>query len=214
MTAAAGAARFSDHVLIDRVPLTVALAVGAIVAGGLVEGTALGFAQALTLRRALPRLRIRWYVATTVLVAGLGWAAGSIPSVLNASVAGETRAAEASGPAWWLMLLSGAGLGLVMGVLLGTGQALALRRQVRKPWRWVTANAIAWTPAMAVLMVGASLPGESWGIPLVLAWAAAVGGVAGGTLGLLLGLRVGSLDGAPQTSRSTSLPEGERARVR
>ena len=199
MTAAAGAARFSDHLLIDRVPLTVALAVGAIVAAGLVEGTALGFAQALTLRGALPRLRMRWYVAATVLGAGLGWAAGSVPSVLGASAAVESSAAADSGPAWWAMLLGGAGLGLAMGVLLGIGQALALRRQAGRPWRWVTANAIAWTPAMAVLRVGASVPGESWGIPLVLAWAAVVGGVAGGILGLVLGLRVGSLGGAAPT---------------
>ena len=203
MTAAAGAARFSDHLLIDRVPLTVALAVGAIVAAGLVEGTALGFAQALTLRRALPRLRVRWYVAATVLVAGLGWAAGSVPSILSARATVESSAAADSGPAWWLMLLGGAGLGLAMGVLLGIGQALALRREARKPWRWVTANAIAWTPAMAVLMLGASLPGESWGIPLVVAWAAVVGGLAGGILGLVLSLRVGSLGGAAPTGPVT-----------
>ena len=83
MTASAGAAR-AGQALADRPgPLGgtgVALAV--VVAGGLVEGVALGSAQAWPLGRWLTSLRRGRYVLATVLVAGLGWAAASAPSVL------------------------------------------------------------------------------------------------------------------------------------
>ncbi len=53
MTAAAAAARYTDHVLNDRSTLTIALAGTCILLAGLVEGTALGIAQAGALRRLL-----------------------------------------------------------------------------------------------------------------------------------------------------------------
>ena len=76
MTASASAARASEGL-----PGSAALAI--VVAGGLIEGVALGVLQAAWLARRFPGLsRLRWIV-TTVLIAGIGWALASAPSALS-----------------------------------------------------------------------------------------------------------------------------------
>jgi hypothetical protein len=161
-----------------------------VVAGGLVEGLALALAQVASLRPSLPRLRAGRYAAATILIAGVGWAGGSLPVVLSG---GETEAP----PPLLLITLGGAGLGLVMGALMGGVQALALKHVVARPGVWVAANAAAWTPAMALMMLGASSPSEMWALPTILAWAALTGVLAGGALGLVLSRFVPALAGAP-----------------
>jgi hypothetical protein len=173
MTAAVLAARLGGDV-----PTGAALAL--VVAGGLVEGTALGTAQALLLGPVLPGLRRGRYVAATVLVAGLGWAGASAPAVLSGDDGG---AAPPLGP----VLLGAAGLGLVMGVVLGAAQTWALRGAARLPWRWTTANTVAWPGAMAVIFLGATLPDAAWRLDAVLLLAVATGAAAGALLGAVTG---------------------------
>ena len=84
MTAAAGAARVSDG-------LVGWSALGVVLAGGLVEGTALGVAQSTVLARVAPALVRARYLAATVIVAGLGWAAASAPSALAPSARPSLR---------------------------------------------------------------------------------------------------------------------------
>ena len=91
MAAAAGASRVG-HTLADRTGSLggagVALAV--VVAGGLVEGVALGSAQAWPLGGWLPALRRGRYVLATVLVAGGGrWPRR--PPVLTGENGGASR---------------------------------------------------------------------------------------------------------------------------
>lgn len=183
MTASAAAARSAA----DLTPMLLAAAV--VVAGGLVEGLAVGVAQATSLAPDLAALRRRRYVVVTLLAAGLGWGLGSVPSVVQDDPA-------ASSPPLLLMALGGAAVGAAMGVVMGLVQGSALRGSVRRPWRWVTANAAAWTPVMAVMMVGASVPSESWSLVAVLPWAALVGVVAGAVLGLVLARFVPGLGSA------------------
>ena len=148
MTAAAGAAVLADG-------LSGPPALGVVVAGGLVEGTALGFAQGAVLARVAPALsRVRYLVAT-VVVAGLGWAAASAPFVTG-------DGGDAEQPPVLLVVLGALGLGLVLGAVLGAAQALSLRGVVRHPRRWVTANAAAWPLAMVLIFVGAMSPGTGW----------------------------------------------------
>src|SRR6476661_3140129 len=118
MTASAGAAR-AGQALTDRPgPLGgTAVALAVVVAGGLVEGVALGAAQAWPLGRWLTSLRRGRYVLATVLVAG--------------------RDDGGAAPPLGLVLLGAAGLGLVMGPVLGSAQAAALRGAAPHPWRWV-----------------------------------------------------------------------------
>lgn len=155
-----------------------AAALGLVVAGGLVEGTALGVAQSRVLAARLPGLRRRAYAVVTVLVAGLGWAAGSAPAVLAGDHSG-------TGPALPLVLLGGAGIGLVMGPVLGGAQALVLRGVVRAPARWVLGNAVAWPPTMVVIFLGASSPPAAWSTGAVALVGTVTGAVAGTVLGLL-----------------------------
>lgn len=127
-----------------------------------------------------PHLRRAPYVAVTVVFAGLGWAAASAPAVLAGA------SSDGQQPARVLVVLGGAGLGLVMGCLLGVVQAWALAPSVARPRRWITANAIAWVPAMAVIFFGATAPEAGWSWWSVVLAGALTGGVAGTALGLVL----------------------------
>ena len=180
MTAAAGAAKAAQAIVGESgtaSETTVALSL--VVAGGLVEGVALGTAQAVGLGSWLPRLeRTRW-VLVTVAVAGLGWAAASAPAALS----GEGD--EGEGPPMVLVVAGAAALGAVMGTVLGAAQALVLRGQVARPWRWVTANAVAWPPAMVVIFLGASTPEHDWSVAKVMGLGTVTGAAAGAVLGLI-----------------------------
>lgn len=187
LTAAAGAA-----VLADTMSGLVALLL--VVAGGLVEGTALGLAQGAVLARVAPRLSRARYLVATVVVAGVGWAAASAPSVVGGG-------GDAEQPPVLLVALGGAGLGLVMGTVLGAVQSVALRGAVRHPRRWVAANAAAWPGAMALILVGATAPDAGWSTASILLTAAVTGVVAGAALGLVSGLFLPTLSGVSASSR-------------
>jgi len=187
MAAAAGAARASE----STGPVT---GLGLVVAGGLVEGSALGLLQANAIHDLVGRRRP--WVLVTVLVAGLGWAAGSAPATLSGA---ETDGAP---PPLGLVLLGAVGLGLVMGAVLGAAQAAALRGRVRHPWRWAPANACAWAVAMPVIFVGASTAGATWPWPLVVGYGALTGALAGTALGVVTGAWLPALDGPPLRHRA------------
>ena len=198
MTAAAGAAR-AGQVVVDRPGAlgSAGLALVIVVLGGLVEGFSLGSAQAWGLGRWLSSLQRGRYVLATVLVAGLGWAGASAPAVLS----GDTGDGGGSSPPLPLVLIGAAGLGLVMGSVLGSAQAVALRGATSHPWRWVGANAVAWPPAMCLIFLGASLPGADWPVAWLLLDGAVSGAVAGAVLGLITGWFLPSLTGAPPSNR-------------
>lgn len=172
MTAAAAAARAADALDVRPVALAV------VVAGGLVEGTALGLAQSGVLAARLPALRRGAFTWATVLVAGLGWAAASAPAVLLGDDSGAA-------PPLLVVLLGAAGIGLVLGPVLGGAQALALRGAARAPLRWVLANTLAWPPVMIVIFFGATTPSASWSVPSVVLLGALTGAAAGTLLGLV-----------------------------
>ena len=180
MTAAAGAGRAAMHLAGAGTTGGRVAAVGAVVAAGLVEGVALGSAQAAVLARLLPRFRRRRYLLVTVLAAGLGWAGGSLPEVLTDDV-------NAAPPPVALVVLGGAGIGLVAGTVLGVAQAFGVRGAVTDPGRWVLANVLAWPGAMALIFAGAGLPAEGWPVWAVLATGAVSGVTAGAALGAVTG---------------------------
>lgn len=191
-TAAKGAQRIADGAegADGADPTTTALALGLalVVAGGLVEGVALGLAQRRAFLPTHPAIRRRAYLVLTVVVAGLGWAAASAPSAL----AGP---GDGTAPPQVLVVLGGAGLGLVMGPLLGLAQSVALRPTQMRTRDWVVANTWAWGPAMAVIFLGATTPAGDWSLVAVALLGTLTGLVAGAVLGLVLGLRVSRLSG-------------------
>ncbi len=174
------------------VGLTLLLVVGA----GLAEGLALGSAQGWVLGRWLPRLRRARFVVVTMLVAGLGWAAGAAPALLGP----DQR--DAGSPSVPLLVLGAIGVGVVMGSALGLAQAWALRPAVRHVAAWMVASTLAWPVVMVVIFVGASLPGQDWAWSAVIATGAATGALAGGVLGLATWWALGSMTAVPAWDRA------------
>lgn len=206
MTAAAAAARTGDRLV--GTPSTAAdstVLISLAVAGGVVEALALGVATAGPLGALAPTLPRRRWVAVTTAVAGLSWAAGTVPSALP--TAGEATAAA---PPLGLILLAAAAIGLATGALLGAAQALVLRGHVRHPWRWCAASTAAWPLPMAVIFAGAGAPGAGWPVWQVLALAAATGAAAGALLGLVLGRFAPTLTGVSASSRLVLRLLGDR----
>lgn len=204
ITAAAGAARLATW-LTDTLGVSPGWGLAVVVAGGLVEGTALGVLQARALRRSLDATAARRWAIVTVLVAGLAWTAGSAPSTLAAPDDGTT-------PPLLLVLAGAIALGATTGALLGVAQAAAVRRWVARPWRWVAASTLGWSVAMPVIFLGAGLPGADWPTPLVVALGTATGTAAGAALGLLTRRDAAALaDVGPRVGRS-KVPSGRAIR--
>jgi hypothetical protein len=178
MTAAAGAARIGQTWTgAEQSPREVAAALAVLTAGGVVEGLAVGVAQAIGLGGRLGRRWRRRWIGVTVLIAGVGWAAASAPGVLASE--------ESGGEPPKLFVLAGAtALGAGMGVLLGLAQSTVLRRsgQVR-PWRWAAVSTAAWATAMPIIFAGATWPDESWQTASVIGAGSLTGLVAGAALG-------------------------------
>lgn len=206
MTAAAGAARAATAMTDDSASGARVAALGVVVAGGLIEGLALGILPGRLLGAWLPGFRLRAWVVVTVVFAGLGWAAASAPSVL----AGED---DGSDPHPALVLFGAAGLGLVMGLLLGSAQALVLRGTVTRARPWVVASVAGWIPAMVVIFAGATRPEESWGTLTVVLTGTVTGLLAGSVLGLVTRAFLPALTGGPSgaAARPASAPRrGDR----
>jgi hypothetical protein len=178
MTAAAGAARAAAAVSDRDVDGSIVAGLSLVVVAGLVEGSALGWLQAWALRGVLgPQGRRGWLLAT-VLVAGIGWAAASAPAAIAGDSAGQS-------PPLLMVLVAAAGLGTVMGALLGAAQAWAVRLHVLHPFQWVRASVLGWAAAMPVVFFGATAVGASWAWWLVALSGTATGAAAGWVLGVV-----------------------------
>lgn len=205
MTAAATAAKVSQALVGEPGNgHEAAVVLSLVAAGGLVEGVALGGLQAAGLGRLVPGLSRRRWILVTTAVAGLGWAAASVPAALSG-------AGDGSAPPLVLVLGGALAMGAVMGTVLGAVQAKGLSRHVRHPWRWVGVNAAAWAPAMAVIFLGATAPGADWSGPTVAALGTVTGLAAGTLLGLITGWFLPSLNGPPAHNSAVMFLLGSRA---
>jgi hypothetical protein len=134
---------------------TLGMAALAILAGTFVEGTVVGTAQWLVLRRSLSRMRWRTWALATGAGAFLAWTLGMIPSTVLSLGAGPSDGGEPQAePSQALMYGLAFLMGLVLGPVLGFAQWLALRRYVRGAALWMPANALAWALGMVVIFVG------------------------------------------------------------
>lgn len=83
-----------------------------------------------------------------------------------------------------------AGMGLVLGPLLGVPQWLVLRRHLSRAGWWVPANALAWMLGMVVIFVGTGfIPVQGITLPaalVLLLFVVAAGAVVGAVHGLVL----------------------------
>lgn len=159
-------------------------------AGGAVEGYLVGAVQSTLLRRWLPGLSARRWVASTIGVVVALWLLGSLPSALLAPATATGAAggtAADGGPAALAMVLVGLVGGAVGGAAIGAVQAAALRGLVARPRRWITANAVAWSVGLLVILAAAGLPDADS--------PRAVVALVALTAGLLAGLVVGAITG-------------------
>jgi hypothetical protein len=161
----------------------------AVLAGTVIEGSVVGTAQWLVLRRPLKQMRWRVWVLATALGACVAWTLGMLPSTLLFSDP-DTGAAAPSEMSDLLIYALAALMGLALGPILGVPQWLVLRRHLPKAGWWVLANALAWMVGMVVVFMGTSfIPAEGITLPvalLLLLFVVAAGAVVGAVHGLAL----------------------------
>ena len=160
--------------------------------GGLVEGTALGIAQGLVLRRRVRDFPVVAWWGITAALAAIGWGSAS------AFQGGGGGGGE---PPVALIVLGGAGLGVAMGALLGTGQWLVLRQRFARAWTWVPASAVGWGAGMIPAFWVASAPQTAPGALELLGLGAAGGLLMGLAVGAVTGWQLSRLSGKEPTGR-------------
>ncbi|MEV4143822.1 hypothetical protein AB0J40_09155 [Amycolatopsis sp. NPDC049691] len=166
-----------------------AVSLPALLLAGAVEGAALGTGQALVLRRSLPALHTRRWVAATAGAASFAYLAGLAPSTWAADLV-----------SWPPMVLwpVAAVLGTALLLSIGFAQWLVLRRLLSRSARWIFTTAGAWLFGLAVFLgVTTPLwqPGQNLALTIVigifggLVLAATTSAVTGVALRRLPGLR-------------------------
>lgn len=120
------------------------LSLPSLLAAGAVEGAVLGAAQARVLRRALPTLPVRGWVAATSLAAVFAWLLGMSPSTFGNSL-----------QAWPTAVIVGVAVvaGVALLLSMGVAQWLVLRRHAVAGKTWIGATAIGWLAALAVFLL-------------------------------------------------------------
>jgi hypothetical protein len=158
----------------------------AFLAIGAYEGTIVGAAQWLVLRRLLPSLRAKDWVGATMAGAVVAWMLGRIPSALAdwESVSGGVGQPA---PRVATIVLLSAAAGAALGLILGVAQWFVLREHVRHAGMWIAANALAWAAGMPLLFIAAGIPGPHASVLSIAALLLATVGVAGAVVGAIEG---------------------------
>src|SRR3712207_90691 len=161
----------------------------AVLAGTLVEGTVVGTAQWLVLRRPFPSMRWRAWVLATAAGAFIAWTTGMLPSTLM-NAGAETGSSAPSEPSAAMVYGLAGLIGLAAGAILGTPQWIVLRRHVRRGALWILANALAWVPGMVMAFYAAEFIFSAGGgvgtVVIAIVTLAAIGGMVGAIHGLVL----------------------------
>ena len=140
-----------------------------LVVGGLVEGAALGLAQALVLRRVLPGFRTPAWVVATSAAAGFAWLLGMLPSA--------TQAMWSTWPPAGLVVGASV-LGLVLLLSIGTAQMLVMPAGTPAAHAWIWWTALGWCAGLAAFSLVATPLWHEGQAPLV----TALVGMAAGTV--------------------------------
>lgn len=179
---------------------TAATVLAASVAGGVIEGLAVGLLQWRVLRRVVPAVTARAWAGVTVAVAAAFWFLGMLPSTILGLGAASTTAVQATdaGPPVALVVAGGVAGGAVAGAAFGLAQWAVLRRHAHPARGWIGANTLGWAVALGWIMLAATLPTEDTPLPVVVAGGALGGLAAGVTVGIVTGwwfVKLRPLDG-------------------
>jgi hypothetical protein len=159
------------------------------VLAGFIEGACVGAAQSALLRQRFPDLS----AVNFTLVTGVGMAAGW---GLGSALAGGAE--DFASPNLGTMVVFALGSGVGLGAILGTAQALLLRRHTASAHRWIAANAVGWGFAMLLSYFGTNaMPEGVYG-----AGALGVLLVTGAGMGVIVGMATGLI--SPPVSRVTA----------
>lgn len=138
-----------------------AITLATVLVAGAVEGSVLGYFQAVVLRTVLRGLRTRDWMAATAVGAIVAWSIGLIPMLLGDRFGGL--------PIWAQVPIVAAGA-LIMVFALGVAQWTILRHFTDRAVRWVWGTAVAWIAGLAAFTAVATPlwhPGQS--TPLIVA---------------------------------------------
>ena len=161
----------------------VLLSAGLMTTTGVLEGGVVGFAQWVVLRHTIQGISWRSWVLATIIGALIAWFFGSIPMTM-ASLSQPSASTPASEPPQTVVLLLAAGMGLVAGLILSLAQWRVLRKQVKKAWLWLPANALAWAVGMPIIFAAVDLAQQT-------------GSIAGGVMVMAAGITLaGAVVGA------------------
>lgn len=163
-----------------------------ILAAGLGEGLVLGFSQALVVRRALPAISSRSWIAATALGALIAWAVSLVPTSIGEGLEDLAPGVLAAG-------------GLVLGVIfllsIGGLQWRVLREQVPRAGWWIAAVAAGWVAALTAFMAIASpLWQEGQALGLIIAIGVGAGLVMALVMAAITGYALMRLTGAATDS--------------
>ena len=168
------------------------LAAAMVVVAGVVEGSAVGYAQWRMLRALLPALSRGAWIAASVAGGTLAWGAGMAIGTFAADRMGaaatttaETAAAE---PPLWLMLVGSAVIGIVAGALLSAAQWLVLRRVTGGAGWWVPAHGAGWAVGMVVAIAAIDPVFDSQSVLVQVGGSALVGLAMGASAAAISGL--------------------------
>ena len=140
-----------------------------LVVGGIVEGAALGGAQALVLRGVLPGFRSSAWVVATSLAAGFAWLLGMLPSA--------TRAMWSTWPTG-AVAVAGTALGAVLLMSIGTAQALVIPAGTPRAYAWIWWTALGWCAGLVTFTVVATPLWHEGQAPALIVLIGVAGGLA------------------------------------
>ncbi len=167
-----------------------------ILAAGLGEGLVLGFSQALVVRRALPAISSRSWIAATALGALIAWGVSLVPTSIGEGLDDLAPGVLAAG---------GLLLGVIFLLSIGGLQWRVLREQVPRAGWWVVAVAVGWVAALTAFMAIASpLWQEGQALGLIIAIGVGAGLVMALVMAAITGYALMRLTAPAATSSSAS----------
>ena len=119
-----------------------------LIALGVFKGVVVGFAQGEVLRKILPDLTLRNWIAVTVIGTVAAFILAAFPNftaLLNDRHAETTK---------FSVNVTTAVMGFGLGMILGFAQWAVLRRYVKNAGLWIFANGLAWAAGLPLLFSG------------------------------------------------------------